>query len=73
MLGSKCARCGWSGHPAGLQFHHTDPQIKEFGLSGNKLLVKNRMEEVKKCELLCACCHSIEHANTDLIRKMGLW
>jgi hypothetical protein len=72
-LGGKCERCGWTGHPGGFQFHHKDPEEKNFALSGNKLLVKERLDEVKKCQLLCACCHSIEHSNTELMRKMGLW
>ena len=71
-MGGKCNRCGWSGHPAGLQFHHKDPSTKSFMLNGNKLLVKECKEEAKKCELLCACCHSIEHSNTTLLTKMGL-
>lgn len=70
--GGKCERCGWSGHPGAFQFHHTDPSAKSYSLSGNKLLVKDRWNEVNKCELLCACCHSVEHSNSDLMRRMGL-
>jgi len=72
LLGGKCSRCGWDKHPAGLQFHHRDPSQKEFMLNANKLLIKGRHTEVLKCELLCACCHMIEHANTELIKKMNL-
>jgi len=70
--GGKCERCGWSGHPGALQFHHKDPSKKEFGISGNGLLLKERWSELDKCELLCACCHSIEHSNTELMKRMGL-
>jgi hypothetical protein len=70
--GGKCERCGWSGHPGGFQFHHKDPSKKEFTISGNGLLLKERWSELDKCELLCACCHSIEHSNTELIKRMGL-
>lgn len=72
LLGGKCERCGWIGHPAGFQFHHKDPSEKDFMLNGNGLLLKNRVQELSKCELLCACCHSIHHANTELIQKMGI-
>jgi hypothetical protein len=72
LLGGKCSRCGWNEHPAGLQFHHLDPNQKDFSISSNKLLLKSRKEEVLKCKLLCACCHSIEHTNTDLLKKMHL-
>ena len=62
-LGGKCMHCGWSGNQAALQFHHTDPSIKDFVI-GN---VANKswdaiLIEIKKCILLCANCHAIEHS-----------
>lgn len=72
LLGSKCSKCGWTGNPAGFQFHHIDPQYKKFEVNGNGLLLKESREEIKKCKLLCACCHIIEHSNIELITKMGL-
>jgi len=65
--GGKCCRCGWDKHPAALQFHHTDPSIKEFNLNANTLLREkgNYEEELSKCILLCANCHAIEHQNGD--------
>ena len=71
-LGNKCNRCGYSGHPAAFQFHHLDPKDKNFNISSAGLISKDRHNEVLKCELLCANCHSIEHSNTELITKMGL-
>lgn len=58
-----CVRCGFSDYRA-LEFHHTDATIKDFniadacrmGLSFEKIL-----EEISKCETLCANCHRIEH------------
>lgn len=63
LLGGKCASCGWAGHPAGFQFHHRDPSLKEFQI-GN---VANRrwafvLKELEKCVLLCATCHQIKHS-----------
>jgi hypothetical protein len=65
--GGKCSRCGWDKHPAALQFHHTDPSIKEFNLNANTLLREkgNYEEELSKCILLCANCHAVEHQNGD--------
>jgi hypothetical protein len=70
FLGGKCLDCGYDKHPGALHFHHKDPATKKFELNANKLLVKDRWEEVKKCELLCSNCHSIRHTNTELINKL---
>ena len=62
-LGGKCATCGWHGNQAALQFHHKNPKEKDF-IIGN---VANKSwdsikAEIKKCILLCANCHIIEHS-----------
>ena len=65
-LGGKCERCGWFGNQAALQFHHKDSNGKEFtiGNVANKSWnsIKNEMQ---KCILLCANCHSIEHSSKN--------
>lgn len=71
-LGGKCKRCGFDKHPGAFHFHHKDPSTKSYEINANKLLTKDRWQEVKKCELLCANCHAIEHSNTELIKKFGL-
>lgn len=59
----KCNRCGYDDHRA-LQFHHTDdnkegtPAVIARYRSWDSL-----MEELDKCEVLCANCHQIEHYN----------
>lgn len=68
LLGGKCEDCGFNGHPASLEFHHRNPSEKSFELSGNKLLIKERYEEVKKCKLLCANCHAPYHVNETIRR-----
>jgi hypothetical protein len=72
-LGSKCVECGFMGHPSSFHFHHTDPTSKNFSINGNKLLVSERYEELKKCELVCVNCHSVKHTNNDLLKKFGFW
>ena len=58
----KCERCGFD-HPAALDFHHKDPTQKSFGISANKHIDKEKvLDEIKKCEVLCANCHRVEHA-----------
>lgn len=65
FLGGKCKRCGWDGHPAAFEFHHSfgnkDFQIGSAGNKSWEVLKK----ELTKCELLCANCHQIEHSNRD--------
>lgn len=58
----KCNRCT-ENRPATLQFHHSDNNSKEKDVSklvslGNKERI---IEEIKKCEVLCANCHMEHH------------
>ena len=64
LLGGKCQACGYSKNLAALQFHHLNPNEKQFKL-GHRML-SNRswdaiLKEVQKCILLCANCHAEEH------------
>jgi hypothetical protein len=59
----ECARCG-ENHPATLQFHHRDPQKKDFNLSeavNDGYSIERIKREVAKCAVLCANCHAKEH------------
>ena len=64
-IGLKCSKCGFD-HPAALDFHHVDPNEKEFNISLSKSAYKNNKEgllkEIEKCIVLCSNCHRIEHA-----------
>lgn len=63
--GGCCSVCGYSEHPAALQFHHVDPKTKEH--SWTKLRLKSWdkiVVELDKCVLLCANCHSVEHSKS---------
>jgi hypothetical protein len=64
-LGGKCAICSYSKCNDALEFHHIDPNEKDFGLGGARADIKNwnkLVEEVKKCILLCSICHREVHA-----------
>ena len=66
LLGGKCVKCGWHGNQATMQFHHKDPNKKDFTI-GN---VANKSwdsikKEMQKCLLLCANCHMIEHSTKN--------
>jgi len=64
LKGGCCKSCGYTKNYAALQFHHTDPTKKEHGLDLRKLsnsTFKWCLDEVEKCELLCANCHTETH------------
>ena len=67
--GGKCEKCNYSKCIEALEFHHTDPNEKDFGLSAKGLThswdkIKN---ELDKCILLCANCHREEHFLSKLV------
>ena len=67
MKGNGCNRCGYNKNYSALCFHHL--RDKSFSLDsrniGNRSM-KSLLEELEKCELLCANCHAEEH-NPELI------
>lgn len=60
--GSVCAQCGWTGNPVAFDFHHRDPQQKELMLQMATQSWAALKAELEKCDLLCARCHRLEHA-----------
>ena len=62
--GDKCAICGYNKCPSALEFHHLDPEQKEFTLGSNtNKSTEIALNETKKCILVCANCHREIHAN----------
>jgi len=63
--GGACEKCGYNRCYASLEFHHLNPEEKEFTISeycsGNNVRVELALEEIKKCALLCANCHREFH------------
>lgn len=62
--GGKCCRCGYDRCIAALEFHHTDPTQKEFGIAQVKSRSINESikSELDKCELVCSNCHREIHS-----------
>ncbi len=62
-LGGKCEICGLADNPISYDFHHNDPNEKDFALSGKALKYSwDRLKaELDKCQLLCAICHRKLH------------
>lgn len=62
--GDICSKCGYNKCNSALEFHHLDPNEKEFSLgekghtmSWNKLKI-----ELDKCILVCSNCHREIHS-----------
>lgn len=65
--GGKCCQCGYDKCPAALEFHHTDPSEKDFGISAKGLTRswEKLKEELDKCILVCSNCHREIHFELD--------
>lgn len=61
--GGRCERCGYEGHQAVYDFHHTDPDEKEFMIGCNSAhrALATLKGEADKCMLLCSNCHREKH------------
>lgn len=60
-----CADCGGTFEPYQMDFDHRDPTTKSFEVTTGRAMLMSRdrlLEEVAKCEILCANCHAIRSA-----------
>lgn len=63
VFSSKCCICGFNAYSEALDFHHVNPEEKEFALSSNVMKsLDKQLTEAKKCILVCANCHRGIHA-----------
>jgi hypothetical protein len=58
-----CSKCGYNTCGGSLDFHHTNPEVKERRIDAKAWIEKTKLyeEELKKCVLLCKNCHHEEH------------
>lgn len=61
--GGKCSECGYNKCIGALDFHHLDPNKKDFSIGKKAInsfsdIIK---KELDKCILLCANCHREKH------------
>ncbi len=60
LLGGKCIVCSYDKYIGSLDFHHKDPNEKDFCISSKK--AKSELEaELKKCIVVCRNCHGEVH------------
>jgi hypothetical protein len=61
--GGKCTRCGYDKCFDALEFHHRDPEAKEFTIGHRRGLKEETLrKEVEKCDIVCRNCHAEIHA-----------
>jgi hypothetical protein len=61
--GGKCSICGYGRCITALEFHHLDPNEKDFGVAKNgasRSWEKTKIE-LDKCIMVCANCHREIH------------
>ena len=62
-MGGKCKNCGYKTCYSALEFHHTDPDVKEASWGKMRLWGWERIKnELSKCILLCSNCHREAHS-----------
>lgn len=61
--GGRCKHCGYHRCHAALEFHHLDPNEKDFGIAANGATrsFDKLKKELDKCIMLCSNCHREEH------------
>lgn len=60
--GGKCIICGYTKCIKALNFHHLNPEDKDFQISGNHCRRWEAIQkELDKCVLVCANCHAEVH------------
>jgi len=62
LFQGKCSICGYNKNIAAMEFHHINPEYKEYSWTKMRLLKWGEIvEELKKCVLLCSNCHRELH------------
>jgi len=67
-LGNKCKLCGYNKCIQALEFHHINPNEKEFKPSNMGTYKWDKVKiELNKCILLCANCHREIHYHDQVV------
>jgi hypothetical protein len=59
--GGKCIICGYDKYVGALEFHHLNPNEKDFGIATGKQDKEKLKKELDKCVLVCSNCHREIH------------
>jgi hypothetical protein len=64
--GGECIKCGYTKCNRALEFHHLDPNEKDFTFGYYKVLSWDKIiPELDKCILVCSNCHREIHDEID--------
>ena len=76
ICGSACLLCGYDRFAPALNFHHVDPDDKEYSLSVIAAKSNMRAEYIReafKCVTLCARCHREVHGGYSTVPMIQLF
>lgn len=71
-FGGKCICCGYDKCNSALEFHHINPEEKDFSFGAAMASPKawsSLVVELRKCVLLCSNCHREVHAGLKEIES----
>lgn len=75
LLKNPCLECG-EADPRVLDFNHIDPKTKKYNVASmatGSISKKLIIEEISKCEVLCANCHRIKTSYDSGNFKNSKW
>lgn len=68
--GGSCCKCGYNKLiPSVYDFHHLNPEEKDFSISGKSYSFEKLKSEVDKCILVCRNCHAEIHFEIERIKR----
>lgn len=72
-LNSGCIVCGYNKNPVALDFDHRVQSEKSFDIGSRLANIREEtlMNEISKCDVLCANCHRIKSFNLNQCRKIN--
>lgn len=63
IMGGACQICGYNKYVGALDFHHKDPNVKEYNISQLRTYSFEKLKiELDKCLCVCRNCHAEIHA-----------
>lgn len=60
--GGECMVCGYNKYYGALEFHHLNPEEKDFTISGGTKCFESLKPELDKFMVVCSNCHKEIHA-----------
>lgn len=68
----KCKRCGYDDCRSAIDFHHLDPNEKDFNIGNRRSVnVETLRAEINKCIVLCKRCHCELHVGFWQLTELG--